>query len=369
LAIDLNSDGDFTDPDESEQVAFFGCESFVLPMGAGNDRVEIAYAGGGTTTAIQIDLGAGDDQLAILNSGDLTSSQLLIECVGGAGNDSMNLAFPDAAGSSVLLRLDGGIGDDTIDIASEGLNASRFEINANLGVGNNSAKFHATQAFTNASSVRLEVVGGAQIDTVLCAFEDNVQSHSSFAGRVDLGAGDDSLRIELATQTFDVGNTGGGAPSRFEFDAKGGLGDDRLEVSHIFDGVPHSGTFFNEGIFALRFDGGDGDDALVCDLGAFTMASLTAGPPAALIVRFNGGLGNDALTFIGGDALGSSFKGDVDVQLRGGAGNDSLETLANFSAATFGVGGSLLLDGGPGVADSALNIGPGPALFRNCELR
>jgi hypothetical protein len=85
-------------------------------------------------------------------------------------------------------------------------------------------------------------------------------------------------------------------------------------------------------------------------------------------VHFDGGRGDDVLSFIGGDpASGTPYDGQLDVQLRGRLDNDSLELLGNFSSATFGKAGFMLVDGGTGGVDTGVAFGPGSARLRNCE--
>jgi hypothetical protein len=238
-----------------------------------------------------------------------------------------------------------------------------------LGAGANSAADTMYSFIVNRSRVHVSVNGGKNDDDVKVVVLQNVESDSIVRGRANLGAGDDRFRGEFDVAIFDLRDLDGGNSTVMDFEVDGGAGDDALEISRVVNGSPTSGMVILEGNFFVRFRGGDGDDVLDFDWSAFVLSSAI-GPAVQheCLVHFDGGRGDDVLTFIGGDdAGGAPYDGQLDVQLRGGLDNDTLELLGNFTGATFGKAGFMLVDGGGGGADAGVAYGRGPARVRNCE--
>jgi hypothetical protein len=368
--LDLNGDGDFDDPDESGHI-FGGFSVLELPMGAGNDNVEVVIPGASSllSLSIRVELGAGDDVFVISGTGAISDSYFEIQCDAGVGNDTITVATPNFANAGLALRCDAGAGDDNVNISAPRLNGSRFEVAVNLGIGTNSMEFSSASDFVNGARVALDVTGGSGDDSVLCRFSADFETRSEFRANANLGDGDDSLRIEIAAGTFDLFDSPPdlGAP-RFEFNVNGGAGDDRIEVSRIFNGVPQGNNMAIHGLLVMRLDGGDGNDVIDFNLGAFSLVAAENLPIArqGIVVRMNGGNGDDELSFVAGETLDINYFGDVDLVMRGGAGNDTLSAVSNFPLATFGKSGFFLLDGGPGT-DFGIQAGFTPVLFRAME--
>jgi hypothetical protein len=369
ITVDRNGDGDLDDEAEGSVLALT-LTRFSLSLGSGNDQVVIESNGTllNLDRAVEVDLGVGDDLLTLQNMGSFgTGSHVTIDCVGGVGNDTITGALPTILNATAILRCDMGIGDDSVDLDCGFHNNGRLELSVNLGIGANTFRLLQGSVVAVGSRIVVNVAGGKDSDLVVCSLDNDLQSDSEFIGRVDLGAGDDELRLEINTGTVDIADSPDDGSTRLDFRARGGLGNDKLLATRVVDGVPGGVGFVMEGLLTLEFEGNEGDDELQFNTGAFTLRALSGQSlRQGLFVRLDGGAGNDDLEFVAGEGL-NPYESDVDVELHGGAGNDLLTSLGNFPNAFFGKGKRMFLDGGAGV-DAAFQVDNiSQVLIRNCE--
>ncbi|PLR23850.1 hypothetical protein SGCZBJ_14770 [Caulobacter zeae] len=220
-------------------------------LGAGGDK--IAFGDGAQTLTVlsggvlkgAIDLGAGDDTLHLQAGGNLEGQVL-----GGAGAD--------------LVRI-----DLLADLTLDGAQLQQFETLQVTGAG--ALNFTGSARFDRllTSSLTLNVGAGAGLasGSVQMGGGDNlVTVAGQFAGALDLGAGDDVLRL-LSGSSF----TGG---------ANGGTGYDRLEL-------------------ALG-----GTDAAPVALGSTTFTGFEALALQSGVVSLAGDYGFDSVTVSGGRLIG-----------------------------------------------------------------
>ncbi len=231
---------------------------------------------------------ASDAAEQLMVDGDVASVAL------GAGNDMLALGTATATGS-----YDGGAGTDTLAFTNTGPvtltgTATGFE---QVALTNGALTVAGTLGTANAP---LSFGDGAQALTVA--------SGGTLAGVIDLGAGNDALRL-AGTLT---GTVAGGAGSDT---ATLVLTGDRSLASTTLTGFE---TLASEGSGTLTLTGTHGYDAV----NAGTGLTLASGSTLTAPVRF--GSGDQRFSIAGG------FTGSVD----GGAGNDTLAITGG--TATFG---------------------------------
>ena len=173
-------------------------------LGATGDSLTFAGGGGqtlsilsGGTLAGTVDLGAGDDVFHLAAGGQLVGTVL-----GGAGNDLVAI-------------------DLTADLSLRGDQLQQFENLQVTGTGalnftGGAAKFDHLVT----SSKDMTVAANASLDVGDLKFDgaaNTMTINGAFSGALDLGAGDDTLRL----------TTGGS----FTGSANGGAGSDRLELA------------------------------------------------------------------------------------------------------------------------------------------
>ncbi|KQN73020.1 autotransporter outer membrane beta-barrel domain-containing protein [Sphingomonas sp. Leaf62] len=222
----------------------------------------------------------------VMVDGDVASVAL------AAGNDMLALGTATATGS-----YDGGAGTDTLAFANTGPvtltgTATGFE---QVALTNGALTVAGTLGTANAS---LSFGDGAQALTVA--------SGGTLAGVIDLGAGNDALRL-AGTLT---GTVAGGAGSDT---ATLVLTGDRSLASTTLTGFE---TLASEGSGALTLTGTHGYDAV----NAGTGLTLASGSTLTAPIRF--GSGDQRFTIAGG------FTGSVD----GGAGSDTLAITGGTAA-------------------------------------
>lgn len=196
-----------------------GALSVAGSLGAAGDVM--SFGDGGQTLSIlaggvlngTVDLGAGDDVLNLAAGGTLAGAVL-----GGAGSDRVSI-------------------DLISDLSLRGDQLQQFEILEVTGTGalnftGGAAKFDRLIT----SSLTLSIASGSSLsasDVTLGAAANTVTVDGAFQGRLDLGAGDDLLRL-----------TSGAS---FSGSANGGAGYDRIELA--LGGTDAAPIAFGSGAF------------------------------------------------------------------------------------------------------------------------
>ncbi len=323
--------GTVTGSDAGEQLMVDGDVASVA-LGAGNDMLAL----GTQLTAGRYDGGMGTDTLAFTNTGPVT---LLGTATGfeqvALTNGALNIAGTLGSTGNALSFGDGA---QSVTVAAGGTLAGVVD----LGTGNDSLTFAAqtvagsydggagtdTLAFTNTGPVTLTgtatgfeqvaltngaltVAGTLGTVNAPLSFGDGAQaltvaSGGTLAGVIDLGAGNDALRL-AGTLT---GTVAGGAGSDT---ATLVLTGDRSLASTTLTGFE---TLASEGSGTLTLTGTHGYDAV----NAGTGLTLASGSTLTAPVRF--GSGDQRFTIAG------TFTGSVD----GGAGSDTLAITGGTAA-------------------------------------
>jgi Ca2+-binding RTX toxin-like protein len=306
-----------------------------LRGGVGDDFIQASLSllnydiGYETTLTANVEGGAGDDLISL----DLSSSDAPITATvnGGSGNDTISVTFGFLEGGMGTLTEDlslwGGAGDDTI--------------NVNLYLSNSS--------FPELDS---PIFGGAGDDTITAFVQASGNDGGEATSRIIGGSGDDTIR-----SLVEGVETGFGGVERNV--ARGGLGDDRIEVTargtNDFDFV------------ANHAEGGDGDDVIVArggvvgDMSESGNTLLGGSGNDHLTARLEiGYYGNTALNTVrgedGDDVLVASIKvtpgwtdnGATRSELFGGEGADHLSVRGGVGNVLTGNQGDDTLIGGGG---------------------
>ncbi|MBI1682771.1 autotransporter outer membrane beta-barrel domain-containing protein [Caulobacter hibisci] len=188
----------------------FGATGDTTAFGAGSQTLSVLSGGVLSGT---IDLGAGDDVLRLAAGGQLAGTVL-----GGAGSDLVSIDLV----SDLSLRGDQLQQFETLEVTGTGA------LNFTGGAAQFTRLVTSSQDFTIASGASLQAG-----DLTLGVAANTVTVGGAFQGRMDLGAGDDLLRL-----------TSG---STFSGSAAGGAGYDRLELA--VGGTDAAPTAFGVGAF------------------------------------------------------------------------------------------------------------------------
>jgi uncharacterized delta-60 repeat protein len=281
-----------------------------------------------TPTRASLNGGSGDNDIRVIygfNPQPDPPARLFIEAPqtiqaeGGSGGDDIRVIYgfnpqPDPPAypgvmidAPVSLNLDGGRGDDHVGCVS-GFDPHRAS--------------HAMPAIIVNSILQIAEVGGTGNDHLLGEFKPRVQAggllDASFAG----GEGDDVITTRL--DETDPRSTG---TAIIAVDA--GAGDDVASFS--------LGAIY--GFADGHCDLGPGNDSFQGRIGNNTTAfgDGTVMPQVSIDVK--GGLGNDLIGLLFGNADGSpaQFMTRFDVNLAGGSGDDNISLAANNCAFFMGV--------------------------------
>ncbi|MGN7161562.1 autotransporter outer membrane beta-barrel domain-containing protein [Sphingomonas sp. SAFR-052] len=350
--------GTVTGSDAAEQLMVDGDVASVA-LGAGNDMLAL----GTQLAAGRYDGGMGSDTLAFTNAGPVTllgtaNGFEQVALIGGALNVAGTLG---SAGTSLSF----GDGAQSVTVASGGTLAGVVD----LGAGNDSLTF-ATQtvtgsydggagsdtlAFTNAGPVTLSgtatgfeqvaltngaltVAGTLGTVNVPLSFGDGAQSLTvasggTLTGIIDLGAGNDALRLAGTLNGTVAGGAGSDTATLV-------LTGDRSLASTTLTGFE---TFTSEGTGTLTLTGTHAYDTV----NAGTSLTIASGSTlTAPQVRFDSG--DQRFTIAGG------FTGAVD----GGAGSDTLAiTGGNTAFSTVTNVEALAMSGGFATVSGTATLG------------
>jgi hypothetical protein len=292
------------------------CFDVAITTGAGNDRVDGVMEAFGLIAvpdvAFGIDLGAGHDVL-VLNAFAAASpnaegeGMLQLDVRGGSGHDliaavlqsDQALPIGSWAWLPVIASIEAGAGDDVVHVFSQtdqvGVTAPEdfhWDVGVDLGGGNDTLVFD----LTTPDSLRLDVRAGAGHDVVnLGQVGVTAPSDIVWDVTIDLGAGDDTLLVELTT------------PDRLRLDARAGSGDDLMELSLVGLTAP------GDDVWDVAIDLSAGDDRLFFDVTT----------PDRIRLDVSAGVGNDRVDGVL-EAFGLIAVPDVAVGIDLGAGDDWL---------------------------------------------
>ena len=254
--------------------------------GAGDDEIAASLSGMSGPTALCLDLGTGSDRVAVTWKDapphGVTDPLQLDIALGGADTDAY---FRPELDDEVLVTFESGSFDrpyivgmawNSEDVPQQGVKSLHVELS---GAGSR----------TRISSV---LTGGAGSDEVQVWVQGEQEPlfGLQFSAALDLGAGDDSVQIDLSR--LEVKGSRRLAPLSVEL--LGGAGDDALRVTGT-DGadrimvtgreVTLAGLAFigYQGFESLYVDAGGGDDVVI-------MTAQNPGPPT---VTLDGGDGRD----------------------------------------------------------------------------
>jgi hypothetical protein len=327
-------------------------------LGGGDDIVDVTLLESDQRiNTFHIDMGTGNDNATILYDDEgLTGESTVFDITGGVGNDSLLLTIPDVDGGQLLLRCDMGLGNDSVEVRNQGGHRGFvFDVRCDLGAGDDT--FEQVQNAVNLGGELCRystfVDAGPQNDTVKLTFTGAFDSDASFRFATNLGDGDDAFLVGANVPSFNVG-VGGSEQVRCEIVALGGLGNDSLRFVSDVDGVPTFGIAILDCALLLRFDGGLGDDLLEFDFGESIFDSDSpVSPIAQFRATFDGGAGNDVLRFHASTA--TNYGGFLSADLRGGAGDDEFDVFVHrFFSLVDPIQDRILVDGGPGADASTI---------------
>jgi hypothetical protein len=299
----------------------------------------------GSDLSIQINGGGGSGDFIFAKFGEIQASQLSIDVVCGAGDDSVRILFHDA---DIL-------GSNSIDFDSE------VTVTVNLGragaLGNfcrvDAGEFTASVGGSDVtgSSLDIDIIGGADRDVVTLAllyftignFSDpptQITFDATLGGRSDYFFFLHDAQNVLHTNSL------------FRVNVDGGSGNDRL-IANKDDIFPGGFITLQEGAtFDMTLSGGTGNDQVLAFFNdAISSTTLQIDDNAVFKLRLHGDLGNDrvAATLENDSSLFTSELGIYDVALFGGGGRDRMGLHITDPVPLTYVNGKALLDGGTGV--------------------
>jgi hypothetical protein len=209
-----------------------------------------------SVTNINVDLLKGNDSLDYQLTGNLLFAQRTLKADLGKGNDSFNADLNGNIGFGAKLVLDiaGKDGKDTMNAKMTGDVLGPF-------------------FFLPASSLQINMDGGADKDTMAVALSGRVRSGASV--NVDLRGGDDKDTMNIkALMDVEAGAT-------LSLAERGQLGNDTETITYLGQ---------VRGKLQTQADGGPDKDKIVTDI------ALKFGSNGTVIANENGGPGKDDLT-------------------------------------------------------------------------
>ena len=310
-----------------------------------------------THVVANVEGGAGDDRIAV----DLSSTDASLSATvhGGSGNDTISVTYGFLFGGMGTISEDltiwGGAGDDTINVNLYLSNSSYPELLSPVygGAGDDTITAFVQASGNDGADVTSRILGGAG-DDVIRSLVEGVQT--GFGGsEVNVargGLGDD--RIEITAHGLNmwdlVSNQARGGAGDDVIVAKGVIDDDYGEASNTLLGGAGNdrlsarleiGADGGTAVNTLRGDGGD--DVLFASI----KVASGWGENGAVRSDLSGGLGDDRLT----------VKGGVDNVLTGNQGDDTL----------IGGGGADRLVGGQGADYLQGNVGADTFVFMSAR--
>lgn len=263
-------------------------EHFKFDLGGGNDRIEFrAMHNLDTLRDFQVTDTKGDNSFTFDSQGFAIGGGLNLSYQGGNGSDSITTLFDAISSSSVTLNLNQAGGNDQFSLLHRG-------------------------AITN-SAVTITQSGGDGADAANIFYQPaSAFVHSTASVTFDGAEGNDGFNVSINSARITDG-------SALSYNATMGNGKDVLNY-RVNSPVADIGS---TGSVTLHGSLGDGDDTFTSTLG-YDAGFIAAG--STVITQVDGGKGNDLffvapVTFFGNDLV---LQGDVEYELSGGAGKDSI---------------------------------------------
>ena len=327
------------------------------------------------------------DLTAITNQSDVNLSIL-----GHNGNDFLNLSFGDILESrlDIAAKNLGGsktpLGTnavrDTITFGTQragGRNAA-VDVNVSFGHGNNNLLFNygidlghlappdgtpvsAGDFGPGTFNVNIKDSGRSQdTDNVKLFANGEINTGSTLNFNTQLGAGKNSFQSVFDANLFQVDDDGGvfspgPTPGIFaphsggvaRFNVLAGSGNDTID----FHSINQAHTIELSGLFDINILGGSGKDNIKVDFGGpggftdddpFEIAAINR----AFRLRIDGDTGNDTIKVNLSNAATATFV--YDIAILGGSGTNDITFVGVNPGGhpSFGPGGSVLIDAGPG---------------------
>jgi hypothetical protein len=370
--------------------------AFDLQLLAKNDSLtfDVAGAYSGRLANVQVDLGTGTNHFTFNPglTGITNHSDVNLNIVGHNGNDFLNLSFGDILESRLNVNAQGiggsktplSPGDvrDVITFGTQragGRNAS-INVDVSFGTGNNNLLFNygidlghlAPPAGTPAApgdfgpgtfNVNITDSGRPQdTDNVTFFANGEINTGSTLNVNTQLGAGNNTFKAIFDANLFQVDDDGGvfspgPTPGTFaphsggtaRFNVLAGTGKDTID----FQSINQAHTIELSGLFDINVLGGSSMDNIKVDFGG--PGGFTDDDPFEVVatnrafqLHIDGGTGNDTIQVNLSNATTATFAYDVAIQ--GGSGTNHITFVGVNPGGhpTFGPGGSVLIDGGPG---------------------
>jgi hypothetical protein len=299
VRLSCNGDEDFTDPTDIFILTEEPVETFDVALG-GKDNIRFTLfapsAEVRTRRDLTLTLGPGGNLVGIDGALALNQGSLMVDLQGGAGPDRVTIG-PAFSRAALIVRGDLGAGDDSFEfgLTEATTSGATALIGVDLGLGNNQVIYQMPSLLNAMVSVDVE---GADVPTAR-----------------------DAVRLEILP-TIPLTQK-----ARFYFDAWLRRGDDALGIESL--GTPAPGFTIDATSEArIHVDGGEGNDVLAAALERSAHQGLFA-------LRLNGGLGNDVISLDWNELGGTGGTGVDRLRLDGGEGNDTvMASLGTQSAAT-----------------------------------
>jgi hypothetical protein len=362
--LDCNGNNSFSDPGDLNGVAF-----------------------GGDIRVFDIRLG-GNDVVTYNIAGDLNGNSKSAQIILGPGTNTVNVTSTATliqGNSRVLVDIAGSSGADTVTGSiPTTIDASAFLLRVDLGAGNDKVAVAFTNSvIQNGSIVGVEALLGLGANTFQWTKTGPLVA-STMSIDVEGGAGPDTVTTFLGSalsagaRYFVNADLGGGNDvfnGLLDFNTFSLTGSSEAHfralggLGNDILSVTRNGTVGNVlhqgGIFDVDLVGGAGNDSLTVDVAG---NSYNPSANALLRLRADGGVGTDVLA-VRVDAQAASVP-VFDASVTGGAGNDNVSVTLNDNGANttanYKPAGAVLVDGGTGIDVCPLS-GNGLLHKRNCE--
>ena len=368
--VDCNGNGSYTDGGDIVKSGSATIETYSIEL-AGGDVISVLQTEdlSGASKNVVLTLGAGGNKVTFATQGFglLAGSNLGIEFLGSTAAENVTLDFTGStiASSAVFIRGDVSSGNDTVKIiGAANTTFSVVDAVVNLGSENNNFFYIDGGGAITGSTLNVHAEGGdvtSQYDVFNTTFSGQIQDGSRVYVDLNLRAGNDRYFGNFDISSFGVDPLSSGSSEAF-FRARGGTGADQMTVSDMSKVGPATVN----GLLSVSLDGGNQADKMT-----LTWNGLKGS--GQLRVLEDGGVAYDsAKATIVTDA---SSTNDFDVNLQGGAENDLgspggdtvILSLTDQGAATYGVTGAAVLDGGLDGIDTCTFTGTGIRQAMNCE--
>lgn len=327
---------------------------------------------------VEVDGGTGNDNINYdFSRISIKGSYLTLNADGQDNNDTITLSTPSRDPNNDNNTEDGEYGivgdiccnerdqngtteDLTEQLVPIFLTPSIVDVNFATGGGTNTVNINAKSNVGDDSDVDIEVEGGSGADTVNAGINLDIQKGAQWRVDANLFGGNDKL---AAKYDFSADGIESGEGTLIHLGATGGDGTDTLEATHLE--APGETSTLLAGAFDFDFKGGNGNDKVNVQLDSAVQQAdsiLRFVGGASMRVYLNGDAGNDfcefdaqiqgilaapfaEVTVITGPPL-------LDVAVMGGSGDDKLVlAVNNVGTLPFSYPASrkyMLIDGGSG---------------------